>query len=234
MKIEPNNIYLGDCLEVMKELPDGGVDFTLTDIPYNVVNRSSNGLRNLDKGNADILTFDLQEFLEQVYRVTKNSICIFCSKEQFSEIYSFFAGKKGTVRPIIWQKSNPSPMNGQHIYLSGVEMGVWFKKSGAKVFNAHCKNSVFKYPNGSSKLHPTEKNHKLLEELILDNTNEKDIVFDPCMGSGSHLFVAKKLNRDYLGIELDTTYFEIAKKRIESVTAVQMELKDWRDWREYA
>lgn len=48
-------------------------------------------------------------------------------------------------------------MNGKYIYLSGIEMAVWFKKQGAKVFNAHCKNSVFKYPNGKSKLHPTEK-----------------------------------------------------------------------------
>lgn len=209
-----------DCIEIMKEkMQDNCVDFTLTDIPYNVVNRYSNGLRNLDKGNADMLTFDLQDFLEEVYRVTKNSICIFCSKEQFSEIYSFFANKKGAVRPVIWQKSNPSPMNGQYIYLSGVEFAVWFKKSGAKVFNAHCKNSVFKYPNGSSKLHPTEKNHDLLKELILDNTNENDIVFDPCAGSGSHLLVALQNNRKTCGVELDETYFNIAKERIEKLVA---------------
>lgn len=213
MKISLKN---ADCIEVMKEkMQDNSVDFTLTDIPYDVVNRSSNGLRSLDKGNADILTFDLQVFLNEVYRVTKNSICIFCSKEQFSEIYSFFADKKGTVRPVIWQKSNPSPMNGQYIYLSGVEFAVWFKKSGAKVFNAHCKNTVFKYPNGSSKLHPTEKNHELLKELILDNTNENDIVFDPCAGSGSHLLVALKNGRNACGIELDQKYFEIAEKRIK-------------------
>jgi site-specific DNA-methyltransferase (adenine-specific) len=204
----------GDCLEVMKSMKNDSVDFTLTDIPYDAVNRKSNGLRDLDKKKADVLTFDLNVFLNEVYRITKNSICIFCGKEQFSEIYSFFAKQKGTVRPIVWQKSNPSPMNGQHIYLSGVELAVWFKKSGAKVFNAHCKNTVFKYPNGSSKLHPTEKNHELLKELILDNTNENDIVFDCCMGSGSHLIVALEDNRRALGIELDKEYFEIAKERI--------------------
>lgn len=204
----------GDCIEVMKSMKNDSVDFTLTDIPYNEVNRQSNGLRDLDKQKADVLTFDLNVFLKEVYRITKNSICIFCGREQFSEIYSFFAKQKGTVRPIVWQKSNPSPMNGQHIYLSGVEFAVWFKKSGAKVFNAHCKNTVFKYPNGSSKLHPTEKNHGLLKELILDNTNENDIVFDCCMGSGSHLVVALENNRRALGIELDENYFNIAKERI--------------------
>lgn len=213
---EYDDILNADCIDVMKDMFDNCVDFTLTDIPYNVVNRSSNGLRNLDKGNADILTFDLQVFLNEVYRVTKNSICIFCSKEQFSEIYSFFADKKGTVRPIVWQKSNPSPMNGQYIYLSGVEFAVWFKKSGAKVFNAHCKNPVFKYPNGSSKLHPTEKNHELLKELILDNTNENDIVFDPCAGSGSHLLVAKQNNRKFFGVEIDNNYYNIAQNRIKN------------------
>lgn len=207
-------IKQGDCIEVMKSMKNDSVDFTLTDIPYNEVNRKSNGLRDLDKKKADVLTFDLNVFLNEVYRITKNSICIFCGREQFSEIYSFFAKQKGTVRPIVWQKSNPSPMNGQHIYLSGVEFAVWFKKSGAKVFNAHCKNTVFKYPNGSSKLHPTEKNHELLKELILDNTNENDIVFDCCMGSGSHLVVALENNRRALGIELDENYFNIAKERI--------------------
>lgn len=215
-------LYQGDCLEAMKDLADNSANFTLTDIPYDAVNRNSNGLRELDKGKADILTFDLIKFLEQAYRITSNSICIFCGKEQFSTIYDFFANKKGTVRPIIWEKTNPSPMNGQYIYLSGVEMAVWFKKSGAKVFNAHCKNTVFRYPNGRSKLHPTEKNHELLKELIIDNTNEGDIVFDPCMGSGAHGMVAIENNRNFIGIELDPTYFQIAKDRIEQ-TQLQKE-----------
>lgn len=105
-------------------------------------------------------------------------------------------------------------MNGQFIYLSGCELAVWFKKSGAKVFNARCKNTVFKHPNGSSKLHPTEKNHGLLKELILDNTNEGDVVFDPCCGSGSHLFVAQQNNRKYYGIEIDKDYYEITLQRL--------------------
>lgn len=228
--MDENKIYNNDCLKIMETMAKDSVDFTLTDIPYDVVNRDSNGLRNLDKGKADILNFDLHDFLEKVYKVTKNSICIFCSKEQFSYIYKFFASKKGTVRPIIWEKSNPSPMNGQYIYLSGVEFGVWFKKSGAKTFNAHCKNTVFKYSNGSSKLHPTEKNHGLLKELILDNTDVNNIVFDPCMGSGSHLLVAYQNNRKFIGVEIDENYFNIAKCRLkdykENIDCEQLSLED--------
>lgn len=215
--MEYDYIERGDCMMLMQLLPNNYVDFTLTDIPYDEVNRKSNGLRNLDKDKADILTFNLYDFLDGVYRVTKNSICIFCGREQFSVIYNFFAHKKGTVRPIVWEKSNPSPMNGQHIYLSGVEFAVWFKKRGANVFNAHCKNTVFKYPCGRSKLHPTEKNHDLLKELILDNSNEGDIVFDPCLGSGTTAICSVELNRHYIGFELDPQYFNIAKERLENI-----------------
>ena len=221
--MEYDYIERGDCMMLMQLLPNNSVDFTLTDIPYDEVNRKSNGLRNLDKDKADILTFNLYDFLDGVYRVTKNSICIFCGREQFSVIYNFFAQKKGTVRPIVWEKSNPSPMNGQYIYLSGVEFAVWFKKSGSNVFNAHCKNTVFKYPNGRSKLHPTEKNHDLLKELILDNSNENDIVFDPCLGSGTTAICSVELNRHYIGFELDPQYYDIACKRLDEVEGVKKE-----------
>ena len=210
----------GDCMELMNNIPNESIDLVLTDIPYNVVNREDNGLRKLDKENADVLTFDLINFLEQLYDKAKSTIIIFCGKEQVSLIHSYFNDKqkkgKGTVRQLIWEKSNPSPMNGQHIYLSGVENAIWFKKRGG-TFNAHCKNTVFKYPIGRSKLHPTEKNHLLLQELILDNSNENDLILDPCMGSGSTGVVALQNNRNFLGIELNQNYFEIAKNRLEGL-----------------
>jgi DNA modification methylase len=211
---EINKIYQGNCIHEMAIIGNDSVNLILTDIPYDEVNRKSQGLRVLDKDSADIINFDIITFCKDLLRITNNTIIIFCGQRQFSEIFRFFGNQKGTVRQIIWQKSNPSPMNGQHIYLSGIENAVWFKKAGAKTFNAHCKNTVFKYSNGSSKLHPTEKNHDLLKELILDNSNEGDIVFDPCCGSGSHCLVAKENNRKYIGIELDKTYFDIASNRL--------------------
>lgn len=209
-----NQIKNCDCMRFIATMPDKSVDFTFTDIPYNMVNHASNGLRSLDKGKANILTFELDVFLLQILRVTGSSLLIFCAKEQFSQIYSLLSAQNGTVRAIVWEKSNPSPMNGQHVYLSGVELAVWFKYRGRKTFNAHCKNTVFRYPNGRSKEHLTEKNHELLKDLILDNTNAGDIVFDPCMGSGSHLLAAKHLNRRFLGCEINEHYFALAKKRL--------------------
>lgn len=132
--MEYNSIFNEDCIEYMKTLSNNAVNMTFTDIPYGAVNRDSNGLRILDKSKADIMTFDLDIFLAEVYRITSSTIVIFCGKEQLSEIFNFFAQKqkqkKGTVRQLIWQKTNPSPMNGQYVYLSGIENAVWFKKRG--------------------------------------------------------------------------------------------------------
>lgn len=125
-------IFNNDCINVMKSMKDNEVNLTLTDIPYDMVNRKDNGLRNLNKGNADILTFDINDFLNEVYRVTSGTAIIFCEVNQISEIYNFFAKKqklkKGTVRQLVWSKTNPSPMNGDYIYLSSVENAIWFKK----------------------------------------------------------------------------------------------------------
>lgn len=126
-------------------MDDDSVNLTLTDIPYEEVNRESNGLRNLDKDKADIKTFDLKEFLPEIYRVTKSTIIIFCGKEQLSEIHKFFSEKqkqhKGTVRQLIWQKTNPSPMNGQHI-LNSIENA---KYEFPEKYFEHSKDSINLY-----------------------------------------------------------------------------------------
>jgi len=214
-----NKLLNVNCMEYMKTLPNNSVDLILTDIPYDAVTRESNGLYNLDRGKADIATFDSLSFVKECYRLAKSSIIIFCGKEQFSSIYSFFneeqKKKKGTVRQLIYSKTNPVPSNGQYVYLSGIENAVWFRKPKG-TFNAHCKNTVFSYPiwGGKNRIHPTEKHHDLLKELIEDNSNAGDLVFDPCAGSGSTLLVAKNTGRRYLGCELDKEYYEKAIKRL--------------------
>ena len=77
--------------------------------------------------------------------------------------------------------------------------------------------NVFEFPCGRAKLHPTEKNHDLIKDLILDNSNKGDIIFDPCCGSGSHLLVASENNRRFIGCELDKEWYEITKKRLENI-----------------
>lgn len=99
-------LFNDDCMNVLSTLENGSdrVNLTLTDIPYGAVNRE-NGMRVFDKGNADIVTFDLLNFLDKVYSITDGTIIIFCGKEQFSTIFNYFAkkqnDKRGTVRQII-------------------------------------------------------------------------------------------------------------------------------------
>lgn len=220
MKNYEDLLINADCMDVMSMMKDDSVDLLLTDIPYDGVNlNESNGLRKFDKGGADVISFDLEKFLQECFRITRGTIIIFCGQIQISRIFDFFFKKnlegKGSWRQLVWEKTNPSPMNGQYIYLSGIENAFWFKKKGG-VFNAHCKNTVFRYPCGRSKLHPTEKNHALLKELILDNSNEGQVVFDPCAGSGSTLFVADSLDREIIGVELNEEYYHAALERLKS------------------
>lgn len=125
-----------DCMEYMRSLNNNSIDLVLTDIPYDGVNDNddSGGLRKLNKGKADIITFDLANFLNEIYRITKGTAIIFCSNSQMSEIYNFFKHKKDfTTRQLIWEKTNPSPMNGELFYLSGIENAVYAKKRGGNI-----------------------------------------------------------------------------------------------------
>lgn len=210
-------IYNTDCIEFMKKMSKGSVNCVLTDIPYGEVSRANNGLnqmKNSDKGAADATTFNLDEFLPLVDKVASDNIIIFCGKGQFSTIYNYFAAKSvGTVRQLIWKKTNPVPSNGKYVYLSGIEDAVWYRKPKG-TYNGYCKNTVFEYPIQSKQIHPTEKNHKLFEELILDNTNEGQVVFDPCMGSAVSGLMALKNNRNFIGCELNEEFFNVAKERL--------------------
>lgn len=189
----------------------------LTDIPYGKVSRESGGLRNLNKGDADIETFNVTEFLNHIYD-SADVFVIFCGNEQYSTIYDFFniksQLKQGTVRQIIWSKTNPSPMNSQYVLLNGTENAVWFKKKGTGKLRTHYIHNVYSAPTGSSKYHPTEKNHILLKKIILDHTDEGDLVVDTCAGSGSTGIVANQLNRKFIGIEINKKYYDIANKRL--------------------
>jgi site-specific DNA-methyltransferase (adenine-specific) len=223
-----NQIICGDCLEVMKELPDKSVDMILTDIPYGNVSkhgeeraRYTGQLRKIDKGLADIETFDISDFIAECYRIAKGSIYIFCGIPQVSKIFSYFDNKQDMMtRRCIWKKTNPSPMNGEHMWLSSTEDCI-FAKFRKTDFNQKCKSSVWEFPCGRSKVHPTEKPLKLFEYLIQSSSNEGDIIFDPCMGSGTTAIAAHNTGRFFIGIEKEPKYVEIAKKRLEQAQSQQ-------------
>ena len=79
-----NQVLQGDCLELMKDIPDGSVDMILADLPYGEVNRKSSGLRSLDKGIADICNINLIELCSEYKRVCSGTLYLFCGIEQIS------------------------------------------------------------------------------------------------------------------------------------------------------
>ena len=216
--IELNNIYNEDCLEGMKRIPDGSVDCIVTDIPYNECNRADNGLRNLNKDKADIGMFDVAALTKKLCDTTTGSIYMFCGFNQVSTIRQTMSQQGLSTRIVVWEKTNPSPMNGSVIWLSGVELCVYGKKKNA-TFNLHCMNTVFRYPCGSNKIHPTQKPVELMSQLIVASTKEGDTVLDPFMGSGTTAIAAIREKRNFIGFELNKEYYDKACKRIKQERA---------------
>lgn len=221
-----NNVRLiyGDCMDAMDSMikQDRMVDCSIVDIPYGNVSKHgeerakyAGQLRKIDKGKADIVTFDEVDFCKKLEQVTKNSIYIFCGIDQIANIYNYFKEtmkKDWMARLCIWHKTNPAPSNGQHMYLSASEFVVFAKRRRTK-FHGHCEHNVFNFPAGRSKLHPTEKPQEILKYFIEMSTDEGDEVFDCCFGSGSTGVASVELGRKFLGVELEEKYCEVAKSR---------------------
>ena len=208
-----NVVKESDAIDLMRALPENGIDLLLTDIPYARVNKPSNGLRIIDKRGANKETFDLYEFASEAFRITKGSAVIFCGKEQFSPLYEYFDEHGATTRMIVWEKTNPMPMNGRHVFLSGVECAVYFRKKRA-TFNDNHLNTVFRYPNGSSRRHPTEKPLTMFKRFIEILSNPGDLVCDPCMGSGTTAVACHQLGRRYICNDINPENVKIAIHRL--------------------
>ena len=215
-----NKIIHADCMDILKQLPDKCIDLVLTDIPYGEVNRDSNGLRDLDKGCADTVSFDLSELLEHIIRINRGSIYIFCGIEQVSLIRKTLVDNKYSTRLLIWEKTNPSPMNGDTIWLSGIECCVYGKLSGAS-FNEHCKNTVLKYPicNDKFKFHTTQKPLDMFSYLVRVSSNKNDLILDCFSGSGTTAIACHNLKRRFICIEKDEDYYKASIERLENAKA---------------
>ena len=224
-------LYNDNCMNMLPSLADGSISLTLTDIPYDEVNRKSNGLRNLDKSEADVITFPLDKFIDEVVRVTSGSIYIFCGSVQVSYIRNRLIDCGLSVRHCIWEKTNPSPINGEHMWLSSIENCIFARKKGAYFdIKERCKSAVWKCATEKYKGHPTPKPVELMERLIQASSKRGDTVFDPCMGSGSVGIAAKRTNRNFIGIEMNKEYYDITVERIEKSVRGIGEKKDIFDF----
>lgn len=225
------NAYLinGDCLEKMKKIPDESVDLIVIDPPYKMTARGSHGntggmLKTEIGKSGKVFKYNdivIEDYIEELYRVLKESghCYIMTNHKNITHFLNVAdTSKFHFIKNCIWLKDNK--IMGQ-FYMNQFEYILFLRKGKAKRINNCGTSEVLQFANKKTKIngeniHPTEKPVDLLETLIKNSSNESDIVLDCFMGSGSTGVACKNTNRNFIGIELDKNYFNIAKERIEN------------------
>lgn len=228
-------LYQGDCIELMKNIPDKSIDMILCDLPYGIT-----------QCKWDI-KISFPTLWEQYKRIIKDdcAIVLFGSEPFSSELrisnpenykYDWVWNKKACGNPLN-AKIQPLKIHENIIvfnsnrYYPVITKGKMRKKGGSKkqseivgktkqgyftVNDDYYPKSIIEFSNaGRNKTHPTEKPTPLLEYLIKTYTNEGETVLDNCMGSGSTGVACINTGRNFIGMELDKKYFQISKERIE-------------------
>lgn len=218
-------LYQGDCLEVMKNMPNKSVDLVITDPPYEISTTGAGIYKQVDKQYVKELNgmkdgFS-EEVLDELCRVMKKiNIYFFCSQKQIIPLLDYFAKEKKCNWNILsWHKTNPIPACGNK-YLTDTEFILFFREKGVKVYGSFdTKRTWYATPlNQSDKKkykHPTVKPLSILENLVVNSSQKDEVALDCFMGSGSTGVACLNTNRNFIGIELNPTYFQIAKDRIE-------------------
>ena len=216
-------LYQGDCLEVMDGIKDKSVDLIVTDPPYLMDYQSNrrkkedrfDKIKN-DKGNYMLI----QDYLEECHRIMKDNTAIycFCSWHNIDFFKNEFEKYFKLKNILVWNKNNHGTGDLKGSYAPKHEF-ILFGHKGRTLLREKRIADVIDCPKiSSNKLtHPTEKPQDLLEIFIKQSSDVGSIIFDGFMGTGSCGIAAKKLNRNFIGIELDEKYFNIAKDRLENI-----------------
>ena len=238
------DLRLGDCLEVMKTIPDKSIDAIITDPPYGTTACKWDSVINFDlmweqlnriiKPNGAIVLFGSEPFSSALrmsniknYKYDwiwkKNLKTGFLNAKKMpllnNEIISIFYKKPPTYNPIMQIRKTLKAGNKKHSTPTdnyGDYSKTFTDNQTDFVYPSRVIENI-KCVHNSSKdkvKHPTQKPVALMEYLIKTYTNEGETVLDFTMGSGSTGVAAKNLNRNFIGIEMDSAYFEIAKNRI--------------------
>ena len=228
------NLMNGDCLDLMKTIPDGSIDLILTDPPYGTTACKWDSVIDFDlmwlqlkriiKPNGAIILFGSEPFssalrmsnikqykYDMYWRKSKptNHINAKRMPMRFIETISVFYDKQPTFN--LEEKETP-------IFTTSTTNNTVFGKSingYTRKVTHDSKFDVLEYKGDVNKLHPTQKPVAVLEYLIKTYTQEGETVLDFTMGSGSTGVAAKNTNRKFIGIELDETYFNIAQERMK-------------------
>lgn len=226
-------ILRGDSRDIIKRIPDNSIDFILTDPPYNLGQHSTGNIplpgrtaMNNDVAEWDMVDFIPEEWADEFIRILKptGNLFIFTSYNQLGRWYNCLDHRFDTSNFMIWHKTNPAPKVFKAGFLNSCEIifTCWNKKhtwnfiSQTEMHNFIESSICMKPERLSNPKHPAQKPVAILRKMIDIASNENDIVFDPFMGVGSTGVAALELNRRFIGVELDDSYFEAAKKRIEA------------------
>ena len=231
-RFELDHIYNEDCYKAIKDIPDKSVDLIVTDPPYEwqkggeMTGLFAKGVssrkfmyqieeNNLDKGIR-------WEILDDFVRVLKKiNIYIWCNKDQLYKYMEYFVGKKSCYFEIIvWNKTNVTPLCGNK-YLTDKEYCLFFREKGVPIYGTYeTKGTVYRTSANSLDKnrfnHPNCKPIKILKNIIINSTNENNIVLDCFMGSGSTAVACKETNRHYLGFEIDAKWCKVANNRLNN------------------
>jgi len=231
--MKSNEIICNDCLKVMKTFDEESIDLILTDIPYginyksNKQNYDTRGTRPIQKNRSEYFeTIEGDEnlpiiWLDEAYRVLKDesAIYVFCHWSKWHILHAavFLAGFK-IKNMIVLNKSNHGMGDLKGSYAPKHEL-LLFATKGRHILNFPDKrlNDVWEVPvrySGSKRFHPNEKPISWLSPCIENSSNQGDVVLDPFAGSGSTGVACKKLNRNFVLIDIDSHYCEVAKKRL--------------------
>ena len=219
-------LFNKDCYEFLPLLPDNCVDLVVMDPPYeHEYHGGGKASRAKDyskvKDNTDFMNngFDYNFVFEQLVRICKvpNIVC-FCSNKQITKIMGWF--EENNLNPTLtsWRKTNACPL-GNGKYISDLEFAV-FARGKKAPWNSEAPYTIkykcksYPFVSGKRKLHPAEKPLRLIKEYVELHSLKGQTVMDCFMGSGTTAIACKELNRNFIGIELEKKYFDIAKERL--------------------
>ena len=225
------NLLHGNCLELMKDIPDKSIDLVVTDPPYKIETSGGGLYTQPDKQYIKELNSMKDGFdpliLDEMCRVMKKTnIYFFCSQKQIMQLLDYFVTKRKCNWNIIsWHKTNPIPACGNK-YLTDTEFILFFREKGVKIYGSYDTKRTYYVTSLNQKEkklygHPTVKPVDILKNLIINSSLENDLILDPFMGSGTTGVACLNTNRNFIGIELDDEYFEIAKRRINECESVR-------------
>jgi len=216
----------GDCLKEMSKLIEEGVkvDAIITDPPY-LINYKTGYRKDKNHDFCKPILNDtneniIKEFVFKSFNILKENSAFycFCSSNKIDVFKKIIEDRGFRIKNIIvWVKNNWTAGDLQAAFGKQYEFIILANK-GRKKFNGKRLTDVWEFDRvaGKAQKHQNQKPLNLMERCIKKHTNENDIVFDPFMGSGTTGVACKNTNRDFIGIELDKGYFDIAEGRIEN------------------